>query len=302
MSDEEFCHVDVTSFHNQIGSEQYPFEAGRYWLFTSKLCPFSQRTEIARIRAGLESYIGLTIAGPTQTEKGWNLAEYHLADGSQPSPLAQIDRIPQVYELAQPGYSGAMSVPVLFDTKTHTIVNNESSEIVQMFDALAVTHLDGVSDYPLPLREDIDATCRFLAEDLISQVYKAGFAKSQTDYDGAADRVFAALATLNDRLSTGGRFLVGDHITLADIHAFPHLARFDAVFHSLYRLNHAFIRDYDHLGSYLARVSKETGFGRTLNIDATKQGYFKSWNQPSNAAFVPIGPEVDPATGVARNV
>lgn len=299
MSKENICHVDMTSFHEEIGSGTYPFENDCYWLFTSKLCPFSQRTEIALARSGLSSVIGLTIAGPIQTEKGWNLSEYHLAKNSKKPPFSRLMRIPDIYELAQPGYCGTMSIPVLFDTKTQTIVNNESSEIIRMFNRLRSSHSVEPSFNPKEQHNDINDMCDFLANELISPIYKAGFAKDQASYIAAAERVFKALNVLENTLSTKQKFLIKDDVTAADIHAFPHLARFDAVFHSLYNLNKFLIRDFSNISEYLERLSNELGFTSTLDIDATKRGYFQSWNQPNKNKLVPIGPIVSSRTGVA---
>lgn len=296
MANDEICLVTATSFRDRLGSAQYPFEAGRYWLFTSKLCPFSQRAEIARVLAGLTTQIGITIAGPVQTALGWNLDEYHLAAGSSPCPVDGVERIPAIYELAEPGYAGSHSIPVLFDLQTRRIVNNESAEIVDMFEAIA----------PMPPehgncdREQVEEIRRFLAEELIGPIYLAGFAKDQVTYDTNAARVFAALDMLEKRLaSTKASYLAGNAISAADIHAYPHLVRFDGVFHALYRLNARTIRNYPAISAYLARLAQIPAFAQTLDLAATRRGYYRSWNQPTDGLVVPTGPRLDPATGVS---
>ena len=142
MSVNEICHVEMTSFHNILGSEGYPYEKDRYWLFTSKVCPFAHRTEIMRALTGLTDDIGLTIAGAVQTEQGWDLDRRYVSADSAANPVAGINRLPDIYKLAAAGYIGRASVPVLFDTKTDTIVNNESSEIIRQFDQVATQHFD----------------------------------------------------------------------------------------------------------------------------------------------------------------
>ena len=299
MKTDELCHVAITSFHDELGGDKYPFEAGRYWLFTSKVCPFAHRTELARKLTGLASEIGLTIAGSVQTEKGWNIGQPYMGHESKPNPISGVDRLPDVYELASPGYAGRASVPVLFDTKTQTIVNNESAEILQQLDAIATKETEHASLYPEARRKEIDAIIDELNNEFISPIYRSGFAKDQQTYDENTARVFDALARLESHLNKGGIYLAGDQLTLADLHAYPHLSRFDGVYHSLYRLNSAFIRDYPSITLYLERLGNIDDFADTLDIKSAKAGYFLSWNQPTNAHFVPSGPIVNSRSGVA---
>lgn len=299
MAKSELCHVTTTSFRNTLGSAEYPFEAGRYWLFTSKLCPFAHRTELARQLTGLDRHIGLTIAGSVQTAKGWDLGDIYAGAGNSSSPIERIDRLPGIYTLASPGYTGRASVPVLFDTKTNTIVNNESAEIIQMLDAVAVEFIGHHTLYRESQRTRIDEIILSVNDEFISPLYRAGFAKDQAEYDANCNKVFAALSALDAHLSLVGPFIAGETLTLADIHAYPHLSRFDAIYHSLYRLNKCFIRDYNNIAAYLNRLGAVPAFADTLDLQASKQGYFRSWNQPTNANFVPAGPAVDPRSGVA---
>ena len=294
----ELCHVGQTDFHAALGDEAHPVEPDRYWLFTSKLCPFAHRTEIVRALKGVQDQVGLTIAGPVQTSAGWNLAERHRSDDSAPSPLEGVTHLPGVYAHAAPGYAGRASVPVLFDTRTGTIVNNESAEIIRQFDRV-FTSDDSEALYPEEARGEIDDLSRFLEDALIAPIYRAGFAADQTTYQTNHDLVFLALDTLEERLTAVGPHLLGDRLTLADVHAFPHLARFDAAYHSLYRLNTRFVRDHPALSEYMARLGEIPAFGDTLDIDALKAGYFLSWNQPTEGTFVPAGPPVDPRSGIA---
>lgn len=299
MKPDELCHVTTTSFRDELGSARYPFEPGRYWLFTAKLCPFAHRAELARKLTGLDHAIGLTIAGSVQTEKGWDLGAIYPGADSMPNPLPQIDRLPGIYALAAPGYADRASVPVLFDTHTQTIVNNESAEIVAMLDAVAAEITNHATLYPQSQREQIDTIIRLLNDDLISPLYRAGFAKNQADYNVNSERVFATLAQLDTHLARTGPYIAGEALTLADVHAYPHLARFDAIYHSLYRLNENFIRDYPNVAAYLGHLGAQTAFAETLDLQAAKDGYFLSWNQPTSASFVPAGPRVDLRSGVA---
>lgn len=300
MRANEVCHVGPTSFHDEIGGEDYPFEANRYWLFTSKLCPFAHRTEIIRALKGVEDQVGLTIAGPVQTSAGWNLGDRYETEDSELNPVEGVSRLPGVYVHADPDYEGRASVPVLFDTKTGTIVNNESAEIIRQFDHI-FTDDESDSLYPEDLRGEIDEVSRFLDEVLIAAIYRAGFAKDQETYQRNFDSVFFALGILEERLAQSGPYLVGDRLTIADIHAFPHLSRFDAAYHSLYRLNAKFLRDYPKLSEYMERLGRIPAFGDTLDVEAMKEGYFLSWNQPTEGTFVPSGPPVDPRSGVSSH-
>jgi len=299
MKADEICYVDNTVFHNELASESYLFESGRYWLFSSKLCPFAHRTEIVRTLSGLTEQIGLTIADSVQTAEGWNLNKRYQSANSAPSPVAGVARLPELYEFAAPGYDGRASVPVLFDTKTNTIVNNESAEIIRQFDEIAVRHSNHKTLYPLEKQKLIDELINELVNDFISPIYRAGFATDQQTYLTYFESVFVSLSKLEQRLGRSGSYLAGEQLTLADVYAYPHLSRFDAIYHSLYRLNLKFIRDYPHIASYLRRLGNIPAFADSLDIQASKQGYFLSWNQPTNGYFVPAGPVVNIRSGVA---
>lgn len=299
MSVNEICHVETTTFHNKLGSKDYPFEKDRYWLYTSKVCPFAHRTEIMRALSGLTNHVGLTIAGAIQTEHGWDLVGRYESVDSAASPINGINRLPGIYELAAPNYIGRASVPVLFDTKTNTIVNNESSEIIRQFDQVASQQPEHTTLYPKNAQSLIDTLITELADELITPIYRAGFAKDQKTYQSYFEKVFACLTKLDKRLGETGAYITGDSLTLADVHAYPHLSRFDAAYHSLYRLNKKFIRDYTNIAGYMARLGKIPAFGETLDVQAFKDGYFLAWNQPTEANFTPLGPAVDPRSGTA---
>lgn len=298
MKADEICHVATTSFHNELGSEQYPIEADRYWLYTSKLCPFAHRTEITRALKGLDKLIGHTATGAVQTEKGWDIGGRYLGMGSAESPMVGVNRLPEIYHLSSPSYSGRYSVPVLFDTKTKTIVNNESAQIIEQFDKLATDVSTENEFYPELLRAEIDTWIKRFNSEFITPLYQAGFASSQVLYQSNFDSVFRFLEALEGILEDDQSSLIPNQITLADVHAFPHLARFDSAYHSLYRLNKKFIGEYPKITQYLGNLARNKGFGDTLDINEVKDGYFLSWNQPTEGKFVPIGPEVDPDTGV----
>lgn len=293
----ELCHVPQTSFRGELGSEQYPYESGRYWLFTAKLCPFAQRVEIARAARGLQDHIGLTIADSVQTEKGWDLVNRFVSDDSAASPVPGIERLPGIYDLANPGYTGRASVPVLFDLKTQTIVNNESAEIIRQLDQASFADPNTPTLYPSEKSSEIDSFTEELEHRFIAPIYRAGFASNQTSHEENFEMVFAFLEKLDRRLEAS-TYMIGNEPTLADVHAFTHLARIDSVYASLYRLNRKAVRDFANISAYMERVSRLKGFSDTLHIPAIREGYFLSWNQPSDGKFVPVGPPVDERTGV----
>ena len=297
MSTAELCHVETTSFHQSLGSKPFPVEAGRYWLFTAKICPFAHRTEIVRVLKGLESDIGITIAGSIQTEKGWPLAKRYQGHGSAKTPISDTNFLPDIYQIASPGFTGRASVPVLFDTVSHQIVNNESAEIIQQLDSNYDTE---TTLYPLNKRDEIKQFANWLSEELIGPIYHAGFSLTQTTHNEASNRVFNALAVLENHLAHGRRYVIGDSITVADVHSYPHLCRFDSVYHSLYRLNRHFLSDYPAISEYMERLGSIPAFSDTFDLEAMKEGYFLSWNQPTNGQFIPQGPPVDTVTGLAK--
>ena len=295
-SDEETCHVGTTSFHGEVGRGPFAPGGGRYWLFTSKLCPFAHRTEIVRVLKGLEQCVGLTVAGSVQTEQGWDLTIPYRASNVSPNPVNGVARIPDLYQLSSPDYSGRASVPVLFDKQTKTIVNNESAEIVLQLNSAFDDHRDcghpGLDLYPHATRPAIDAINGLLADEFIGPIYRAGFARDQKSYEDAFDRVFAALDDLEGILADGRWYLTGGDLSLADVHAFPHLARFDPIYYSLYKLNLRHVSDYPHLSEYMERLWQEAAFRGTFDLQAVKEGYYLSCNQPNPLGVVPKGPAI----------
>ena len=300
MSSEEICHVNDTYFHNIIGvGDDHPYEKNRYWIFSSKLCPFAQRVEIVRKYFDLTDEIGMTIASPVQTEHGWNIVDRYLSVDSQECKLTNVSNVPDIYNISKPGYSGRCSVPLLFDTENNIIVNNESIEIVSQLDSIAVKYYDSKTLFPSEYSVLILALLDLLMNEFIPPIYEAGFAQDQETYQENYNMVFATIRTLDEHLSGSRKFFVSDEITVVDVIAFPHLARFDSVFHSLYRLNSNYLNHYPNICEYMERLSLVKGFAETLDIQALKKGYFLSWNQPTNGHFVPNGPSVNDSTGIA---
>ncbi len=267
------------------GSTPFPAEAGRYHLFVSLACPWAHRTLILRRLKRLEAVIGVSVVDPLMREEGWTFAE--------PEPVTGATRLYEVYLRARPDYSGRVTVPVLWDKRTGTIVNNESAEIVRMlnraFDAFGDATLDF---YPADLAGEIDRINAFVYERVNNGVYKAGFATSQDAYERAFDALFAALDELDDRLATR-RYLLGDRQTEADWRLFTTLVRFDAVYVGHFKCNLRRIADYPNLSGYLRDLYQVPGIADTVSFDHIKRHYYASHTTINPTGIVPKGPRLD---------
>lgn len=266
-----------------------PAEAGRYRLYVAKICPWASRTLIWRALEGLEAVIPVTVADPELGDDGWSFLD---ADGLSRDPDEGIAHLHELYTLSAPHYTGKVSVPVLWDRKTRTIVNNESADIVRMldtaFDRLA-TH--PVDLYPVEHRTTIDAWNERLYGTLNNGVYRAGFAKTQSAYEAAFDDVFTTLDALDAHLTTR-RFLVAERPLEADWRAFVTLVRFDAAYHGLFKCNLRRIADYPALAGYLRDLFQWPGVAATVSIDHVKRGYW-SIHHLNPSGIVPKGPALD---------
>jgi putative glutathione S-transferase len=265
----------------------FPAEKNRYHLFVAKNCPWAHRTEIVRRMKKLEEVISVTYADMPRTE-GW---AYSMGI-DELQPVDGVLRLHQVYTAAKPDYTGRATVPTLWDRKHHTVVNNESSEIIRMLNSEFSRWADNALDlYPEALRTDIDAINAYVYERVNNGAYRCGFAKSQQAYEEAFRRLFDALDALEERLSAR-RFLVGNLVTEADVRLYTTLVRFDAAYHGLFKCNLRRIEDYPNLSNYLRDLYQRLGFGDTTDIDAIKRGYYA--NRDINpTGIVPIGPALD---------
>ncbi|MGY0787910.1 glutathione S-transferase family protein [Azospirillum argentinense] len=277
-----------TQFRNWVradGSTPFQPEAGRYHLFVSLACPWAHRTLILRKLKGLEDAIGVTVVDPLMREEGWTFPE--------PDPITGSTRLHEVYTKADPTYSGRVTVPVLWDRRTGTIVSNESAEIVRMlnreFDAFGDASLDF---YPAELAEEIDRLNAFVYDRVNNGVYKAGFATSQEKYEQAFDALFAALDELDERLG-GQRYLLGNRQTEADWRLFTTLVRFDAVYVGHFKCNLRRIADYPNLSGYLRDLYQVPGVAETVDFHHIKRHYYASHTMINPTGVVPKGPALD---------
>ncbi len=278
-----------TQFRDWItvdGGSDYPAEAGRYHLYVSNACPWAHRTLIFRKLKGLEAAISVSYVAPLMLEDGWTLAE-----GAD--PVAGFRCMHQVYALARPDYTGRASVPVLWDKRRGTIVNNESSEIIRMFNsAFDGIGAGGTDYYPADLRAEIDAVNQRIYTTLNNGVYKSGFATDQAVYEETFDALFDTLDWLEGRLA-GHRYLVGDRLTEADWRLFTTLVRFDAVYYGHFKCNLRRIVDYPNLANYLRDLYQVPGVADTVELTETQTHYYSSHLRINPTGIVPKGPAVD---------
>ena len=264
------------------GSSGYPAEPGRYHLYVSLACPWAHRTLIARVLKGLQDAISVSVVEPVMTE-GWSFSD------ALPDRLHGFQYLHQLYAAADPQYTGRVLVPALWDKKTRTIVSNESSEIMRMFDA-AFTGND-VDLYPIALRPQIDAVNAFVYDNINNGVYRCGFATEQAAYDRAFDRLFSALDRVEGDL--GQRpWLAGEQPTEADWRLFTTLVRFDAVYFGHFKCNRNRIEDFPNLSRFLQTLYRVPGIAATVNMDHIKRHYYMSHTQINPTRIVPAGPRL----------
>lgn len=279
--------------HNQLPA----VEAGRYHLYVSLACPWAHRTLIFRKLKGLESLIDVSVVSWLMGENGWT---FDPSQGSTGDKVDHLDFLHQRYTRDDPHYSGRVTVPVLWDKQEQRIVNNESAEIIRIFnhafDDLTGNDLDL---YPEPLRAEIDALNERIYPAVNNGVYRAGFAISQQAYEQAFDEVFAELDCLEQRLGER-RYLAGEYLTEADWRLFTTLIRFDAVYHGHFKCNLRRLADYPNLSNWLRELYQWPGVAETVNFEHIQKHYYMSHKTINPNGIVPKGPLQDFAQGHDR--
>ena len=280
-NDGKFVRKDA-SFRNALGDDDYPAEVGRYRLYVSLACPWAHRTLIVRKLKHLEDAIDVVVVDALMHERGWI-----LPDG---------DPLYTLYLKAAPDYSGRVTVPVLWDKATSTIVSNESSEIIRMldteFDELVPAAAGVPTLYPQELRTSIDAVNERVYATLNNGVYRCGFAATQSAYDEAVAELFATMDFLEERLAEQ-RYLAGSRFTEADVRLFTTLVRFDPVYNFHFKCNLRRLRDYSNLWAYTRDIYQMPGIADTVDIPHIKRHYFGSHRSVNPRLIVPVGPEID---------
>ncbi len=271
------------------GEGGFKAEAGRYHLYVALICPWASRTLIGRKLKKLEDVISVSIVEPALSDEGWKFGDY---PGSDRDGLNDFAYMHEAYTSADPHYTGRATVPVLWDKKTKTIVNNESADILRMLNSGFGDLADnGIDLYPEDLRYAIDALNDHIYPRLNNGVYRTGFATTQLAYEEAFADVFATLQELETRLASGGPFLFGDRLTETDVRLFVTLVRFDAAYYGLFKCNLRRIADYRALQAYMMRVLNIPGVRDTVNIDHIKRGYY-SIKALNPTRIVPVGPDL----------
>lgn len=272
------------------GQAGYKAEADRYHLYVSLACPWASRTLMIRTLKGLEDMISISVVHPLMLEQGWTFEE---GEGVIGDPIFQARYLHQVYTAVKPDYTGRVTVPVLFDKKTKTIVNNESSEIIRMlntaFDDLGAKPGNYVPDQWL---EEIDTVNDFVYHRINNGVYKAGFATKQEVYEEEVAALFEALDQMEERLA-GQDYLVGNRLTEADIRLFTTLVRFDAVYFGHFKCNLKPLTAYPKLWAYTKRIYQLPGMAQTVNFDHIKRHYYGSHKTINPTGVIPMGPTLD---------
>jgi glutathionyl-hydroquinone reductase len=290
----------VTQFRNWVtpdgapgptGDGGFKAEPGRYHLYVSLACPWAHRTIIFRKLKGLEGIISMSVVHWFWGRDGWTFSP---GPRVTTDPLFGVERLYEIYVRAKSDFTGRVTVPVLFDRKTGTIVSNESAEIIRMMNSA----FDGVGAkpgdyYPPALRSEIDVLNARVYETLNNGVYRAGFASTQKAYEEGARGVFATLDALEARLKDRA-FLFGESQTEADWRLFTTLVRFDAVYFSLFKCNLRSIAAYPALSAYMERLARTPGVGETIDFQHIKGHYWESLTTLNPSGIVPIGP-VPPA-------
>jgi len=273
------------------GSSDFRAETGRYHLYVSLACPWAHRAVILRELKGLQDAIGMSIVDPIRDERGW---AFTGAPGTTPDARNGWAYLSEGYLATDPAFDARITVPVLWDTQTERIVNNESADIIVMlnsaFDEFASR--PELDLYPAEERDEIDELNARIYETVNNGVYRSGFASSQEAYEEAVHPLFETLDDLDERLGTR-RFLVGDHQTLADWRLFTTLVRFDPVYFGHFKCNLRRIVDYPNLSGYLRDLYATPGVAGTVDLDQIKRHYYATHAGINPSAIVPVGPVVD---------
>lgn len=272
------------------GSGGFKAEPGRYHLYVSLACPWANRTLIFRKLKGLEDMISISVVNPLMAEHGWTFDD---DDGVIPDPIHQAKYLYEIYQAADPHYSGRVTVPLLWDKHQNKPVNNESAEIIRMFNSAFDQVGASPGDYyPEDLRSEIDPLNQRIYDHINNGVYKAGFATTQEAYEEAVYELFAELDLVDQRLANQ-RYLLGATPTEADWRLFTTLIRFDAVYHGHFKCNLRRIEDYPHLSGYVRDLYQWPGIADTINMKHIKEHYYRSHATINPTGVVPVGPDLD---------
>lgn len=279
-----------SDFRHRIGGDsEFPAQAGRYGLYVAYLCPWASRALIALRLKGLEHAIKVCVVDPRMGDQGW---AFTGEMGSDTDAFGGARYMHELYTEADPTYTGRATVPVLWDTQRRTIVNNESADLLQIFNSdFSALARDDIDLRPAVLEDEIERVNQYLYSDFNNGVYQAGFASSQGAYDEAVGKVFATLSWMQERLSTSP-WLVGDQLTESDIRAFVTLVRFELAYYGLFKCNLKPLTAYPAVHEYLVRLLETPAFAASVRPDHIKAGYY-SIKALNPGGIIPAGPQLD---------
>ena len=299
MQDGEFVRQE-DAFREWVRADAnalYPVESGRYHLYVSYACPWAHRTIIVRALRGLEEAVGMTVVDPVRDERGWAFRD---GPGHSKDPINGFTFLSEAYFATDPSYRGRVTVPVLWDIKTHRIVSNSDDDIMRMFEtefnSLAKRDLDL---YPPGRRSDIDKLNDVIYHTVNNGVYRAGFATAQRAYERAVRDVFVTLDQLEERLAKQ-RYLFGTRPLETDWRLFVTLIRFDPVYYVHFKCNVRLIAQYPNLFGYLRDLYQIPGIAATVNFDHIKRHYYLTHPEINPGRIVPLGPLQDLAAPHGR--
>lgn len=281
---------ESAGFRERLNTANLPAEVGRYHLYVSFACPWAHRCLIMRALKGLEAAVTVSAVSPLMLSKGWS---FDMDSGSDGDPLYSAGYLSELYVRHDPQYTGRVTVPLLWDKSSQRIVNNESADILRIFNSdftgVAGNDLDF---YPPSLREEIDRVNDRVYETVNNGVYRCGFATEQGPYERAFDALFDSLDWLDRRLQSQ-RFLVADRLTEADWRLFTTLVRFDAVYVGHFKCNRQTLGEYSALSNYLRELYQWPGVADTVNMQHIKHHYYRSHPQINPTGIVPNGPKLE---------
>lgn len=272
------------------GSSGFKAQAGRYHLYVSLACPWANRTLIVRTLKGLEELVSISIVSPYLLDNGWSFDSFKKVTAD---PVIGAKYLYPLYTHVDPHYSGSVTVPVLYDLVEDKIINNESSEIIRIFN----TAFDDLGAkpgnyYPEELQKEIDEMNDLIYPNVNLGVYKAGFATSQTVYEREVKRIFTVLDQLEEHLADHD-YLVGDRLTEADIHLFTTLIRFDSVYYGHFKCNIKQIVNYPNLWRYTRKIYHLPAIKETIDFEHIKHHYYGSHKKINPNGIIPLGPDLD---------
>jgi putative glutathione S-transferase len=279
----------ITDRITRDGRDGWPVEADRYRLVVSRACPWANRAIIVRRLLGLEDAISMGICGPTHDKRSWT---FDLDPGGV-DPVLGIPRLQDAFFKRDPDYPRGITVPAIVDIPSGAVVTNDFKQITVDFETeWSDFHREGAPDlYPEALRDEIEEVSEPIYQDINNGVYKCGFAGSQESYDENYGRLFDRLDEVSERLRTR-RYLVGDHITEADVRLFTTLVRFDPVYHGHFKCNRSKLSEMPVLWAYARDLFQTPGFGDTIDFTHIKQHYYCVHRDVNPTGIVPLGPDL----------